>query len=143
MHIVELLFERVLEYSLLLVYYLFNQLLLLVRQTRLLRLPHCRLLCCHVPPVLEVLYIHHVNVPQISLMGTRHCIDHHLVCWLSLGEPVLVSLRLLGLEFFILLATWARWTGEVLFDRLFHFLQILLDMLDLGSREISAVLCVS
>ena len=30
MHVVELLFERVLEYGLLLVYYLFNQLLLFV-----------------------------------------------------------------------------------------------------------------
>ena len=76
-------------------------------------------------------------------MGTCYSIDHHLVCWLSLWKRLLVSLRLLGLEIFKLLATWARWTGEVLFDRLFHLLQILLDMLDLCSREISAVLCVS
>ena len=76
-------------------------------------------------------------------MRTCYCIDHHLVCWLSLWKPWLVSLRLLGLDFLKLLAIWARWTGEVLFDRLFHFLQILLDMLDLRSREISTVLCVS
>ena len=76
-------------------------------------------------------------------MRTCYSIDHHLVCWLSLWKRLLVSLRLLGLEIFKLLATWARWTGEVLFDRLFHFLQILLDVLDLCSCEISTVLCVS
>ena len=76
-------------------------------------------------------------------MRTCYCIDHHLVCCLSLWEPWLVSLRLLGREFFKLLSVWARWTDEVLFDRLFHFLQILLDMLDLCSRKISTVLCVS
>ena len=76
-------------------------------------------------------------------MRTCYSIYHHLVCWLGLWEPLLVSLRLLGLEFFKLLAIWARWTGEVLFDRLFHFLQILLDMLDLCSCKISTVLRVS
>ena len=76
-------------------------------------------------------------------MGTCYSIDHHLVCWLGLRKGLLVSLRLLGLEVFKLLAAWARWAGEVLFDRLFHLLQILLDMLHLCSREISTVLCVS
>ena len=118
------------KHCLLLIYDLFNYLFLLVCKARLLWLLHDRPLLSNVSPVLKLLNVHHVDIFEaITILHTGtyfHRYFHGL------------NLRLTVNRWSV---QWARRGSQFFLDSLLHFLQVLLHLLDLCSRN-SPVLCV-